>query len=224
MTFLHTCGCVSARPLISEVYFGRALVPTVPRTVSLCLHPTNCALSLNTPSAFNYCLRVLGSGVAHSVGSLRGSASVACVHVQLVRFNVQNVPYRERSIEGSAEFHRTPRLPLPLLITCHALLTCHEPCRNRFGSANGLQRCLCESTWNTSGLRLWASNLSAIQNAEIISQAIIIRHDMQMEPQKGAPALEVKAPLSPRLNCYFPWQKTRLAGCTKDRIAVSKIT
>lgn len=114
MTFLHTCGCVSARSLISEVYFGRALVPTVPRTVSLCLHPTNCALSLNTLSDFNYCLRVLGSGVAHSVGSLRGSASVACVHVQLVWFNVQNVRYREWSIEGSAEFHRTLPPPPPI--------------------------------------------------------------------------------------------------------------
>lgn len=112
MTFLHTCGCVSARPLISQVYFRPALVPTVPRTVSLCLHPTNCALSLNTLSAFNYCLRALGSGGAHSVGSLRGSASVACVRVQLVRFNVQNVLYRQRRIEGSAEFHRTT-LPPP---------------------------------------------------------------------------------------------------------------
>lgn len=137
MTFLHTCGCVSARPLISEVYFGWALVPTVPLTLSLCLHPTNCELSLNTLSAFNYCLRVLGSGVVHSVGSVRGSASVACVHVQLVRFNVQNVLYHEWSIERSAEFHRTPppppSSPLPLIITCHALLICHELHLNRLG-------------------------------------------------------------------------------------------
>lgn len=130
VTFLHTCGCVSARPLISQVYFRWALVPTVPRTVSLCLHPTNCALSLNTLSAFNYCLRALGSGGAHSVGSLRGSASVACVRVQLVRFNVQNVLYREWRIEGSAEFHRTTPPPPSLHSSHHALLTCHK--LNRF--------------------------------------------------------------------------------------------
>lgn len=114
MTFLDTCGCVSARPLISEVYFGRALVPSVPGALSLCLHLTNCELSPNTLSAFNYCLRVLGSGVAHSVGSLRGSASVACVHVQLVRYNVQNVLYPKRSIERSVEFHWTTPFSPPL--------------------------------------------------------------------------------------------------------------
>lgn len=162
MTFLHTCGCVSARLLISEVYFGRALVPTVPLTLSLCLHPTNCELSLNTLSAFNYSLRVLGSGVVHSVGSVRGSASVACVHVQLVRFNVQNVLYHEWSIERSAEFHRTPPPFLSPPLDHHMSRTADlpwAPSEPSWLNVNGLQRCLCESTWNALGLRLWASNL-----------------------------------------------------------------
>ena len=30
VTFLHKCGCFSAWPLISKVYFGHASVPKVP--------------------------------------------------------------------------------------------------------------------------------------------------------------------------------------------------
>lgn len=88
VTFLHTCGCFSAWPLISVVYFRLALVPTVPYTVSLCLHLTNCALSHNTPSAFNYCLKVSGLRVTHSTGSLLGSVSAACVHGWRLQFDV----------------------------------------------------------------------------------------------------------------------------------------
>lgn len=145
MTFRHTCGCVWARPLISVVYFRRALVPAVCRTVSLCLHPPNCTLSLNTPSAFNYCLRVLGSGVAHPVGS----TSVACVRVQLVRFNVQNVLHREWSIGRSVEFQSRPHRPA--LCSSHA--THRWPATSSVGIILGVQMACKGVPGRTHGMR-----------------------------------------------------------------------
>lgn len=101
MTFLHTCACVSARPLISEVYFGRALVPTVPSTLSLCLHSTNCELSSNTLSAFNYCLRVLGSGMHIPSGTAVGALAL---HACMCSWSDLTC---KMSIERSVEFHWT---------------------------------------------------------------------------------------------------------------------
>lgn len=131
MTFPHTCGCFSARPLISEVYFGRALVPTVPYSVSLCLRLTNCALSHNTPSAFNYCLKVSGLRVRHSTGSLHGRVSVACVHVQLLRFDVQNVLHPDGALREVLNSMVHPP-------SCSSRITADLPrgLRNHFGSAN----------------------------------------------------------------------------------------
>lgn len=104
VTFLHKCGRFSARPLISQVYFGHALVPEVPfYSTSLHLDLTNCSPSHNTLSAFNYCLEVSGSRVTHSTGSLCGSVGAACVRVSI---ECAECPlYDDRGIEGSAEFH-----------------------------------------------------------------------------------------------------------------------
>ena len=106
VTFLHKCGCFSAWPLISKVYFGRPIGPRGPFTpVSFYLHLTNCTLSHNTLSAFNYCLEVSRSRVTHSTGSL-------CVRVCAVWpcawLSPPGAPHvlcrTARGVEGCAEF------------------------------------------------------------------------------------------------------------------------
>lgn len=64
----------SAAPNLQGLFWTSRRPPRPPYRVPLHLHLTNCALSHNTLSAFNYCLEVSGLKVTHSVCS-------ACVHV-----------------------------------------------------------------------------------------------------------------------------------------------
>lgn len=139
VAFLHKCGCFSAWPLISEVYFRHALVPKVPYSVLLHLRLTNCTLSHNTLSAFNYCLELSGLRVTHSIGSLSGCVSAECVHVRVSRLNVQNVlcittGVLKEVLNSTALFPPcSSRITHPWPATTSAPRTC-------FSSANDLQR------------------------------------------------------------------------------------
>lgn len=129
---------LSARPLISKVYFWNALVPKVPYLMSLHLHLTNCTLSYNTLSAFNYCLELSGLRVTHSIGSLCGCVRAECVHVRVSRLNVPNVICITTGVlkvvlNSTALFPPCPsRITHPWPATTSASLTC-------FRGANGLQ-------------------------------------------------------------------------------------
>lgn len=163
---------------------------------SLHLDLTNCSPSHNTLSAFNYCLEGSGLRVTHSTGSLRGSVGAACVRVSI---ECAECPlYDDRGIEGSAEFHCAFSFfisPPPTLITyCTASTPVQMASRAASGKVPRVCRsCDCE--------RLI---LSRRQNSEMISDTILIRHDMQPHTLKRVVALEVKAPPSPGLNFYFP--------------------
>lgn len=61
----------SMAPNLPGLFWTPHRSPRPPYPVSLYLHLTNCTLSHNTLSAFNYCLEVSGLRVTHSTGSLR---------------------------------------------------------------------------------------------------------------------------------------------------------
>ena len=127
-------GAFQRGPSPFTLYFGHRIGPQGPLTPpSLHLHLTNCTLSHNTLSAFNYCLDVSGLKATHSIGSL-------CVHVYAVsRLKCAVCPlYDGWSIEGSAEFHSTLS-PCSSRITHHWPVTTSDP-QTCFRSANGLKR------------------------------------------------------------------------------------
>lgn len=117
-------------PNLRGLFSTRHWSPRTPYPVSLYRHLTNCTLSHNTLSAFNYCLEVSGSEVTHSIGSL-------CVHAWVSQLNVAARPLCDSwSIEGSVEFRsafspRSSRIAHPWPATTSAPVTC-------FRSANGL--------------------------------------------------------------------------------------
>lgn len=96
----------SMAPNLRGLFWTSHWSPRSPYPMSLYLHPTNCTLSHNTLSAFNYCLEVSGLRVAHSFWSLCVHVCAVCVCTWLSRLKCAECPlYDGRSIEGSAEFH-----------------------------------------------------------------------------------------------------------------------
>lgn len=116
--------------------------PRSPYSVSLYLDLTNCTLSHNTLSAFNYCLEVSGLRVTHSIGSLCGSVSAVCVHVRMSRLNVQNVlcmttEVLREVLNSTAHFplahHVLHTLDLPLHQPLGLILGVQMACKERPG-------------------------------------------------------------------------------------------
>lgn len=145
--------------------------PRSPYSVSLYLHLTNCTLSHNTLSAFNYCLEVSGLRVTHSTGSLCGCVFVLhvcvreCLHSMCKMSFVWRPEYRGKCWIPKQLFF----LP-PLLITYrspfHPATTLPPPQGPVFRRANG---------WCWECVRAViarVSNLSREQNSEVISDTI----------------------------------------------------
>ncbi len=81
----------SMAPNLQGLFWTSHWSPRPPYPVSLYLHLTNCTLSHNTLSAFNYCLEVSGLRVTHSVGSLCVHVCAVRVRARVSRLNMQNV-------------------------------------------------------------------------------------------------------------------------------------
>lgn len=128
----------SMAPNLQGLFWTSHWSPRSPYSVSLYLHLTNCTLSHNTLSAFNYCLEVSGLRVTHSVGSLWVHVCACMCACASVSAQCAECPlYDDWSIEGSAEFRSTfspcsSRIAHPWPATTSAPRTC-------FRSANGLR-------------------------------------------------------------------------------------
>ena len=120
----------SVAPNLQGLFRTSHWSPRSPYSMCLYLHLTNCTLSYNTLSAFNYCLEVSGLRVAHSSGSPCVHVCTVCQRTRVSRLKCAECPlYDGRGIEGSAEFHCTfspcsSRITHPWPATLSAARTC----------------------------------------------------------------------------------------------------
>lgn len=160
----------SVAPNLQGLFWTPHRSPGPPYPVSLYLHLTNCPLSHNTLSAFNYCLEVSGLRVTHSIGSLWVRVCSVRVCDWVARLNVQRVLCMTLGVLKEA-LNSTALFPL----SHHVWHTLDLQLHQRLGPVLGVQMVRKEppeSTGNASDLWLQVSNLSMRANSEIILDKI----------------------------------------------------
>lgn len=130
----------SSAPNLQGLFWTSHWSPRPLCPMALHRHLTNCTLSHNTLSAFNYCLKVSGLKVTHSIGSL-------CVHVWVSQLNVQHVLCMTAGVlrevlNSTALFPLAHHVSHTLDLQVHQSMTCFRSANGLLGATGKCRQCV----------------------------------------------------------------------------------